>query len=238
MALWLVIASWVAVILGLLTALAITFDVTVHPQHMKIMNVVWPITGLYLPVLGLVALCLSIGAANADVRHVANGHACCARRASVLEKRVCLDDTLRRGLRYWRHHRCADCVLGWMDALRRAALCRVFGSVCSRLYFWYRVSIPSDPLPRGGCSRRMRAHGSNQGRHGSALTGLPKLFSFRLDGRGCIFEFRCPGRSLILRHLVTYWFMNADRYGAHGFIASFPAKLASCQVGCERRHVS
>jgi hypothetical protein len=52
MALWLVIASWVAVILGLLTALAIAFDVTVHPQHMKIMNVVWPITGLYLPVLG------------------------------------------------------------------------------------------------------------------------------------------------------------------------------------------
>ena len=24
--------------------------------------------------------------------------------ASVLEERVCLDDTLRRGLRYWRHH--------------------------------------------------------------------------------------------------------------------------------------
>jgi hypothetical protein len=35
-----------------LTALAIAFDVTAHPQHMKIMNVVWPITGLYLPVLG------------------------------------------------------------------------------------------------------------------------------------------------------------------------------------------
>jgi hypothetical protein len=35
-----------------LTALVIAFDVTAHPQHMKIMNVVWPITGLYLPVLG------------------------------------------------------------------------------------------------------------------------------------------------------------------------------------------
>ena len=52
MAQWLIIVSWVAVILGLLTALAIAFDVTAHPQHMKIMNVVWPITGLYLPVVG------------------------------------------------------------------------------------------------------------------------------------------------------------------------------------------
>ena len=52
MAQWLTIASWVAVILGLLTALATAFDVTAHPQHMKIMNVVWPITGLYLPIAG------------------------------------------------------------------------------------------------------------------------------------------------------------------------------------------
>jgi hypothetical protein len=52
MAQWLIIVSWVAVILGLSTALAIAFDVTAHPQHMKIMNVAWPIIGLYLPVLG------------------------------------------------------------------------------------------------------------------------------------------------------------------------------------------
>src|SRR5580692_8663431 len=90
----------------------------------------------------LVALCRH-GAANA-YEHV-YGHACCTRRASILEKRVCLDDTLRRGLRYWRHHRRADRVLGWMDALRRAALCRVFGPVYSRLYFWYSVPIPSHP---------------------------------------------------------------------------------------------
>jgi hypothetical protein len=43
MAQWLNIVSWIAVILGLLTALVIAFDVTAHPQHMKIMNVVWPI---------------------------------------------------------------------------------------------------------------------------------------------------------------------------------------------------
>ena len=52
MAQWLTIVSWVAVTLGLLTALAIAFDVAAHPQHMKIMNVVWPITGLYLPIAG------------------------------------------------------------------------------------------------------------------------------------------------------------------------------------------
>jgi hypothetical protein len=49
---WLTIVSWVVVILGLSTALAVALDVTARPQHMKIMNVVWPITGLYLPVLG------------------------------------------------------------------------------------------------------------------------------------------------------------------------------------------
>ena len=52
MAQWLTIVSWVTVILGLLTALALAFDVATHPQHMKIMNVVWPITGLYLPIAG------------------------------------------------------------------------------------------------------------------------------------------------------------------------------------------
>ena len=43
---WLIIVSWVAVIFGLLTALAIAFDVTAHPQHMHIMNLVWPISEL------------------------------------------------------------------------------------------------------------------------------------------------------------------------------------------------
>src|SRR5580693_3582749 len=52
MAQWLIITPWVAVILGLLTALAIAFDITAHPPQMKIMNAVWPITGLYLPILG------------------------------------------------------------------------------------------------------------------------------------------------------------------------------------------
>jgi len=45
----LTILSWVTVILGLGTAIVIALDLTRHPQPMKIMNAVWPITGLYLP---------------------------------------------------------------------------------------------------------------------------------------------------------------------------------------------
>ncbi len=48
---WLTILSWVSIILGLITAAAIGLDVRRYPQRMKIMNVVWPVTGLYLPVL-------------------------------------------------------------------------------------------------------------------------------------------------------------------------------------------
>jgi hypothetical protein len=52
MAQWLVIVPWAAVILGLLTAIVIAIDVLAHRQRMKIMNVVWPITGLYFPLIG------------------------------------------------------------------------------------------------------------------------------------------------------------------------------------------
>jgi hypothetical protein len=49
---WLIILSWVSIILGLVTAAVIVTDITRHPQHMAIMNIVWPVTGLYLPVIG------------------------------------------------------------------------------------------------------------------------------------------------------------------------------------------
>jgi hypothetical protein len=52
MAQGLTIVSWASVILGLGTAAAIAVDLTRHHQPMKIMNAVWPITGLYLPVAG------------------------------------------------------------------------------------------------------------------------------------------------------------------------------------------
>ena len=49
---WLVILSWVSIILGLVTAGIIAADIVRHPQQMKIMNIVWPVTGLYFPLVG------------------------------------------------------------------------------------------------------------------------------------------------------------------------------------------
>lgn len=49
---WLTILSWAAIGLGLITAASIALDVRRHPQRMKIMNVIWPVTGLYFPVMG------------------------------------------------------------------------------------------------------------------------------------------------------------------------------------------
>ena len=44
---WLTILAWLSVALGVLSALAIFVHVVGHPQHMAVMNVVWPVTGLY-----------------------------------------------------------------------------------------------------------------------------------------------------------------------------------------------
>ena len=46
------VVSWFAVFGGFFTAVAIALDVLQRPQHIKIMNIVWPITGLYLPIVG------------------------------------------------------------------------------------------------------------------------------------------------------------------------------------------
>jgi Domain of unknown function (DUF4396) len=51
--LWLHALSIGALILGALCALVLLADVLRHPQHMGIMNVVWPITGLYAGPLAL-----------------------------------------------------------------------------------------------------------------------------------------------------------------------------------------
>jgi uncharacterized protein DUF4396 len=50
---WLVVISYLSIALGIITAIVIAIDVIAHPQHMRIMNVVWPVTGLYFPVIGL-----------------------------------------------------------------------------------------------------------------------------------------------------------------------------------------
>ncbi|MES1925617.1 DUF4396 domain-containing protein [Salinisphaera sp. T31B1] len=44
--------AWVSIGLGVATAAAIALDVRAHPQPMGIMNITWPITGLYFPVVG------------------------------------------------------------------------------------------------------------------------------------------------------------------------------------------
>ncbi len=49
---WLIVLSSVAIALGLGTAATIALDVTRHPQHMTIMNFVWPVTELYFPLVG------------------------------------------------------------------------------------------------------------------------------------------------------------------------------------------
>ncbi len=45
--------AWLFLALGVLTALAIAGDLIRHPQPMGIMNITWPITGLYFPLIGL-----------------------------------------------------------------------------------------------------------------------------------------------------------------------------------------
>ncbi|NRB57044.1 MAG: DUF4396 domain-containing protein [Salinicola sp.] len=44
--------SWGFLLLGIATALTIAVDVSRRPQPMSIMNVTWPITGLYMPLIG------------------------------------------------------------------------------------------------------------------------------------------------------------------------------------------
>ncbi|MGH7247929.1 MAG: DUF4396 domain-containing protein, partial [Pseudomonadota bacterium] len=53
MAQWLIALSWLSIVLGLLTAGVIAADAVRHPQSMRIMNIVWPVTGLYFPLIGL-----------------------------------------------------------------------------------------------------------------------------------------------------------------------------------------
>jgi hypothetical protein len=49
---WLVPLAYASIVLGIITAAVITAHVIAHPQRMRIMNVVWPVTGLYFPLLG------------------------------------------------------------------------------------------------------------------------------------------------------------------------------------------
>lgn|SRR5699024_519404 len=51
---WLEVISWIAIVIGILQVLLITIDVIRYPQRMMpIMNIVWPLTGLYFPIIGI-----------------------------------------------------------------------------------------------------------------------------------------------------------------------------------------
>lgn len=50
---WLTAIAWMSLGLALLSAAIVTVDVVGRPQHMAIMNVVWPVTALYAGPLGL-----------------------------------------------------------------------------------------------------------------------------------------------------------------------------------------
>ncbi|HET7656949.1 MAG TPA: DUF4396 domain-containing protein [Bacillales bacterium] len=71
---WLSIISWIAIIIGILQAFIITIDVIRYPQKMMpIMNVVWPLIGLYFPLIGIVAY-YKLGRANDRNHEIDHGH--------------------------------------------------------------------------------------------------------------------------------------------------------------------
>lgn len=52
---WFVVLSWASIVLGLACAAWMVADVGRRPQHMAVMNVVWPVTALFGSVLWLAA---------------------------------------------------------------------------------------------------------------------------------------------------------------------------------------
>ncbi|GAB4074767.1 DUF4396 domain-containing protein [Barrientosiimonas marina] len=66
---WLEIISWISITLSALQALIITIDVIRYPQKMMpIMNIVWPLTGLYFPIAGIWAY-YGLGRAKGEMNH-------------------------------------------------------------------------------------------------------------------------------------------------------------------------
>ncbi len=53
---WLSNLAWIAIVMGIASALVIIVDILAgHRQHMAVMNIVWPITALYSGPIGLLA---------------------------------------------------------------------------------------------------------------------------------------------------------------------------------------
>ncbi|MEX6509164.1 DUF4396 domain-containing protein [Jiella sp. M17.18] len=72
--LWLHILAWAMLAVGVISLSIIAIDVTKHPQHMSIMNVVWPVTGLYAGPLALWAYWTYGRLARHEVAHAAMEH--------------------------------------------------------------------------------------------------------------------------------------------------------------------
>jgi len=117
----LLIVSWFAVLGSLFTAVAIAIDVLRHPQHTKTMNIVWPITGLYLPIVGW-WLYDNMGRPKPMYGRVITGR-----------QRFLTIVFVSTRLRCWRHNRRADRFCDGMDHMGRTSLCRIRGLIYPRL---------------------------------------------------------------------------------------------------------
>ncbi|WJY27520.1 DUF4396 domain-containing protein [Sporosarcina trichiuri] len=67
----LVVISWIAIAIGLLSSAVIIIDIIRHPQKMAIMNVVWPLNGWFFGPIALIAYYKwgRIQAKNMDIAH-------------------------------------------------------------------------------------------------------------------------------------------------------------------------
>jgi hypothetical protein len=50
---WLIVVAWICLAIAVICSAIIAIDVLRHPQHMMIMNIVWPVTALYSGPIGL-----------------------------------------------------------------------------------------------------------------------------------------------------------------------------------------
>jgi Domain of unknown function (DUF4396) len=152
------------------------------------------------------------GAAKAD-EHV-KGHARCTRRPSVLEKRVCLDDTLRSGLRYWRHHRAP--VVFWAGWTLFGS--RLFAEFLVLFVLAYIFGIAFQYLPIRAMRRISRREALVEAIKADTLALT--AFEIGLFAWMAFVYFQFVPRSELTS--PTYWFMMQIGM-VLGFIASFPA---------------
>lgn len=100
------------IIASVCTALGIAWDIRHHPQHMKVMSVTWPVTGLYMPVFGWFVW-QALGAHKRTDTHDHSAHS--AHHHTVSWRDACVSAT----------HCGAGCVTGDIIAAPVAAFTKV-----------------------------------------------------------------------------------------------------------------